>query len=164
MKTGLYCALIVTFCAWGYPISAAEETEKLAAAVPAEVSEVVSGGTWSAGGTSGVYRAIVVATSGGNGQQANIIVQMLSLESATAVPKVIKSVLIKEVAEKKLANAFLAMDAETENEMTLIVTAYGAGADQDTSMHVKFNGAGAYEILPAPGEEAPIDAGPDKKK
>ena len=164
MKTGLFYALIVTACAWGYPVGAAEDTEKLAAAVPPEVSEVVSGGTWSASGTSGVYRAIVVATSGGDGQQASIIVQMLALENATAVPKVVKSVLIKEVADKKLANAFLAMDAETDNEMTLIVTAYGAGADQDTSMHVKFNGTGTYEILPTPGEEAPIDAGPDKKK
>lgn len=159
MKTGLYYALIVAVCAWGSPISAAEDSEKLAAAVPAEVSEVVSGGTWSQGGTSGVYRAIVV----GDGQQANIIVQMLSLESAAAIPKVVKSVVIKEVADKKLANAFLAMDAETENEMTLIVTAYGAGADQDTSMHVKFNGTGTYEILPTPGEEAPAGASPDKK-
>ncbi len=164
MKTGLYCALIVTVCMWGYAVSAAEDTEKLAASVPAEVSEVVSGGTWSEGGTNGVYRAIVVATPAGDGQQANIVVQMLSLESATAVPKVVKSVLIKEVAEKKLANAFLAMDAETDNEMTLIVTAYGAGADQDTSMHVKFNGKGTYEILPTPGEEAPTEAAPDKKK
>ena len=160
MKTGLYTALIVTCCALSGPVRAAEDVEKLAASVPAEISEVVSGGTWSADGTSGVYRAIVV----GGRQQANIIVQMLSLESAAAVPKVMKSVLIKEVADRKLANAFLAMDAETDNEMTLIVTAYGAGTDQDTSMHVKFNGTGAYEILPTPGEEAPTDAGPDKKK
>lgn len=160
MKARLYCALIVTVCTWGYSVSAAEDTEKLAAAVPPEVTEVVSGGTWSENGTSGVYRAIVV----GDGQQANIIVQMLSLESAAAIPKVVKSVLIKEVAEKKLANAFLAMDAETDNEMTLIVTAYGAGADQDTSMHVKFNGTGTYEILPTPGEDAPAEAAPDKKK
>ncbi len=160
MKANLYRALIVTTCAWGFSASAAEDTEKLAAGVPTEVSEVVSGGTWSADGTSGVYRAIVV----GDGQQANIIVQMLSMESATAIPKLVKSVLIKEVAEKKLANAFLAMDAETDNEMTLIVTAYGAGADQDTSIHVKFNGTGTYEILPTPGEDAPADAAAEKKK
>jgi hypothetical protein len=164
MKTGFYCAVVVTVCVWGFPVGASEATDKLAASVPAEVSEVVSGGTWSQGPTSGVYRAIVVATPSADGQQANVVVQMLSLESPTAVPKVVKSVLIKEVADKKLANAFLAMDAETDNEMTLIVTAYGAGADQDTSLHVKFNGSGTYEILPTPGEEAPADAGADKKK
>ena len=163
MNTGLYFALVASVCAWALPLSAAENTEKLAAAVPVEVSEVVSGGTWSANGTSGVFRAMVVATPAGE-PQANIVVQMLSLENATAVPKVVRSVLIKEVADKKLPNAFLAMDAETENEMTLIVTAYGAGADQDTSMHVKFSGAGTYEILPAPGEEAPADAAPAKTK
>lgn len=164
MKTTLQYVLIAVFCALGQPVSAAEDTEKLAAAVPPEVSEVVSGGTWSAGGTSGVYRAMVVATQGAGGQQANIIVQMLSIESPNTAPKVTKSVLVKEVAEKKLANAFLAMDAETDNEMTLIVTSYGAGADQDTAMHVKFNGTDTYEILPTPGEEPPVDAGANKKK
>lgn len=162
MKTGLTRALIVTACVWGFAARAEEGTERLAAAVPAEVSEVVSGGTWSDGEAGGVYRAMVVATPAGDGQQANVIVQMLSLESAAAVPKIIKSVLIREVADKKLPNAFLAMDAETENEMTLIVTSYGAGADQDTAIHVKFNGTGTYEILPTPGEDAPAEA--DKKK
>ena len=151
MKNGLLCALTVAAWASVSPVGAAEEPEKLAAAVPVEVSEVVSGGTWSTGATNGIYRAMVV----GDGQQANIIVQLLALETAPATPKVVKSVAIKEVAEKKLANAFLAMDAEKENEMTLIVTSYGGGSDQDTSMHVKFNSAGAYEILPGPGEEPP---------
>lgn len=148
MKNGLLCALTVAAWASVSPVGAAEEPEKLAAAVPVEVSEVVSGGTWSTGATNGIYRAMVV----GDGQQANIIVQLLALDAG---PKVVKSVAIKEVAEKKLANAFLAMDAEKENEMTLIVTSYGGGSDQDTSMHVKFNSAGAYEILPGPGEEPP---------
>jgi hypothetical protein len=72
-------------------------------------------------------------------------------------------VMIKEVTEKKLPNAFLAMDAETDNEMTLIITAYGAANDQDTSVHVKFDGSGAYDILPAPGED-PAPAIAEKKK
>lgn len=160
MKTGLYCAFIIAVCGSACPVFAADATESLAAAVPAEVSEVVSGGTWTEGSANGVYRAMVVSTPAGDGQQANVVVQILSLASPNAVPKVIKSVVIKEVADKKLPNAFLAMDAETVNEMTLIVSAYGAASDQDTSLHLKFNGSGAYEILPASGEEAPADADP----
>jgi hypothetical protein len=163
MKTAFYCTLIVCFIALAHPVGAAEGPEQLVAAVPAEVSEVVSGGSWSEGSTNGVYRAMVVSTPSGSAPQANVVVQMLAVESATSVPKVVKTVMIKEVADKKLANAFLAMDAETDNEMTLIVTAYGAATDQDTSVHVKFNGSGAYEILPAPGED-PAPASAEKKK
>lgn len=157
MKTGLFCALILTACVSGSPVWAMADSEKLAAAVPVEVSEVVTGGTWSDGAANGIYRAMVV----GDGQRANIVVQMLATEAAPAAPKVVKSIAIKEVAEKKVPNAFLAMDAEKENEMTLIVTSYGGGADQDISMYVKFHSTGAYEILPAPGEEPPVA---EKKK
>lgn len=163
MKTTAYCQFFLCFVALAHPVSAAEGPEQLVAAVPAEVSEVVSGGRWSEGATNGVYRAMVVSTPTSGAAQANVVVQLLAVEGATSVPKVVKTMIIKEVADKKLANAFLAMDAETDNEMTLIVTAYGAGTDQDTSVHVKFNGSGAYEILPAPGEDAPSPARPEKK-
>ena len=156
MKTGLLCAMIFASCACCPPASA-EEPEKLAAAVPVEVSEVVSGGTWSEGAASGTYRAMVVAS----GQQANIVVQMLAADAGSTAVKVVKSVAIKELTEKKLPNAYLAMDAETENGITLIVTSYGGGSDQDTALHVKFDSAGAYRILSAPGEEPPAA---EKKK
>jgi hypothetical protein len=164
MNSLLHRAAILAVFALSTPALAADGPETFAAAVPAEVSEVVSGGTWSEGSVNGVYRAIVVATPTADGQEANVVVQMLSLESAEATPKVIKTILIKEIAEKKLANAFLAMDAETENEMTLIVTAYGAANDQDTSIQVKFDGTGKYEVLPVGGEDAPAGAAAGTKK
>ncbi|WP_125461606.1 MULTISPECIES: hypothetical protein [Rhodomicrobium] len=159
MKSMLRCALLFGLLA--VPSAArAEDPEKLASVVPAEISEVVSGGTWSDSGASGVYRAIVVSPSAVG--QANVLVQMLALDKTDVPPKVVRTVLIKEVADKKLANAFLAMDAETENEMTLIITAYGAESEQDTSLHVKFDAKGKYEIMPSVGEDAPAPAEPKK--
>jgi hypothetical protein len=73
--------------------------------------------------------------------------------------KVAKTILIKEVGDKKLASAYLAMETEAEDEMTLIVTAYGAANDQDTTLNVKFDGQGSYRIMPASAEEAPTTEG-----
>ncbi len=162
MKTGLCFAFIALLWVSASPASAAEDIEKLAGTVPAEVSEVVSGGTWSKDGSYGVYRAMVLTTGGESAQQANVVVQLLSLEGKAAAPKIFKTVLVKEAADKKLENAYLAMEADTQNEMTLIVTSYGASSDQDTSLHLKFDGAGAYETLPTPADEAPADEAPKK--
>jgi len=147
----------------------AQDAGKSAAQVPADVSEVVSGGNWSEGETSGVFRAVVVTTVNGQSSQARVIVQMLAFEKGNPLPKVTKTVPIKEVEDKKLPNAFLAMDVENDNELTLIITSYDAEKDQDTSMLVKFDGTGKYEIVPAPKEEptptpAPTDVKPDAKK
>ena len=57
MKLGCASHLSSCFVCGASPASAAEDIEKLAGTVPAEVSEVVSGGTWSKDGTYGVYRA-----------------------------------------------------------------------------------------------------------
>lgn len=132
----------------------AQDAGKFAAQIPAEVTEVVTGGTWTDGDASGVFRGIVVtAPTGKDASQASVIVQWLSVDKSGAAGKVVKSVAVKEVSDKKLQNAFLALDAENENELTLIITSYDAQKDEDASMQVKFNVKGEYEIVQAPKEE-----------
>ncbi len=152
MKTAIRCLFISSLLALAPAAAFADKAESLAAAVPAEVSEIVSGGTWSDKGKSGFYRAMVITP--GEGAAAAVVVQLLSLESEDATPKIAKTVPIKEIAEKGFSSAVLAMDAENENEMTLIVTAYGSSTDQDTALQVKFDGKGAYEILPMTADGA----------
>ena len=165
MKTSLRYAFVLSalVAAPLTPISArAADVLSIAASVPLEVPEMVSGGAWSDGGATGAYRAMVVmpAASG----PANVVVQLVSLDKGNAPPKVVKTVSIKEVTAQGFSSAFLAMDAENENEMTLIVTAYGSGTDQDTSMQFKFDGKGNYEVMPSPGEEPPADVDPATTK
>ena len=131
---------------------------KSVAQVPTDVSEVVSGGNWSEGENSGVFRAIVVTNTNGGTSQARVTVQMLAFEKSSPLPKVAKTIPIKEVEEKKLPNAFLAMNVENDNELTLIITSYDAEKDQDTSMQVKFDSAGKYEVLPPAKEEPANDS------
>jgi hypothetical protein len=143
--------------------SLAQDAPKSIAQVPTDVSEIVSGGNWSEGESSGVFRALVVTTTDGTSSQARVTVQMLAFEKGNPLPKVAKTIPIKEVEDKKLPNAFLSMDVENDNELTLIITSYDAERDQDTSMMVKFDSAGKYEIVPAK-EEQPADTTAGEKQ
>jgi hypothetical protein len=162
MNLTIRCVLLLSLL---MPVSGAafaDDLEQLASTVPTDVTEVVSGGVWTDDGTTGYYRAMVI-TPGASRQVANVVVQMLAVEKSDATPKLKKSVVIKEVADQKIGNAFLAMDAENENEMTLVVTAYGSGTEQDTAFHVKFDAKGGYQLLPGAAEEAPADSDPAAK-
>jgi hypothetical protein len=141
----------------------AQDAMKSAAQVPTDVSEVVSGGNWSEGDNSGVFRAIVVTSTEGQSSQAHVVVQMLAFEKGNPLPKIAKSIPVKEVEDKKLPNAFLAMDVENDNELTLIITSYDAENDQDTSMMVKFDSSGKYEVVPAPKDEPASEPKPEGK-
>jgi hypothetical protein len=164
MARNLPLALVFALSVLASPV-AAQDAAKSAGQIPTDVSEVVSGGNWSEGDNSGVFRAVVVTNTNGQTSQARVVVQMLAFEKGNPLPKIAKTIAIKEVEEKKLPNAFLAMDVENDNELTLIITSYDAEKDQDTSMMVKFDGAGKYEIVP-PGKEEPTtgDAKPEGKK
>jgi hypothetical protein len=121
--------------------------------VPTEITEVVSGGNWSQGDVTGTFRAIAVTKQNGDATQASVVVQMLSTDKGSPAPKVVKSIPVKEVTERKLSNAFLAMDVENDNELTLIITSYDSDKDQDASLLVKFDSTGKYEIVTAPKEQ-----------
>lgn len=135
----------------------AQDALKSAGAVPTDISEVVSGGNWSEGENSGVFRAMVVTNTDGQVSQARVVVQMLAFQKGGAAPRIAKTITVKEIEDKKLPNAFLAMDVENDNELTLIITSYDAEKDQDTSMMVKFDSAGNYQVLPAAKEEPATD-------
>ena len=150
--------LLLSLLLPGSIAASANEATAISDALPVEVSEVISGGTWSNAGATGYYRAMVVTPRPAG--QAYVIVQMLAVEKQDAPPKVAKTISIKEVAEQAFSNAFLAMDADVEDEMTLIITAYGTGRDQDSSIHLKFDAKGDYELLPALSEEAPAERDP----
>jgi hypothetical protein len=161
MRLTFRCVLLLSLL-MPAPAAFADDVDQLAASVPIDITEVVSGGLWNNDGASGFYRAMVVAAAPDR-PVANVVVQMFAVEKETP-PKQKKSITIKEIAEQKIPSAFLAMDAENENEMTLVVTAYGSGTDQDTAMQFKFDAKGDYVVLPGAGEEAPAEEDPATKK
>lgn len=162
MKSLLRSALLIAALTAGAPAVSAQDALGVAANVPAEISEVISGGNWSQGDTTGIFRAIAVTKQNGDNTHANVIVQMLAFDKAAPAPKVVKTIFVKEVADKKFPNAFLAMNVENDNELTLIVTSYDQDSDQQTVLQLHFDGTGKYEVVATPKEE-PAPAGGNVK-
>jgi hypothetical protein len=135
----------------------------IADGIPANVTEVTTGGSWSKDNQTGTFRAIVVMT-GEKEPQVNVFVQLLAFEKDSAVSKVVKTLVVKEVEDRKLQSAFVNFDAENPGKATLIITSYDAEKDSDNSIYAEVTADGTYRVVEAPKEEAPADAEAANKK
>ncbi len=149
--------------ALGLSLSAAQaqEPEKLALAVPPEVSEIATAGTWSEGEQTGVFRAVILTTPANTTTQAHLVVQLLSLSDDGTEAKVAKTVYVKKISDRNLPNAFLAVEEDsTENEITWRLTSYDATSDTDTGVLVTVNAKGEAQVKDAPEAEDPAEEKP----
>ena len=121
--------------------------------VAPEVSEVASGGHWSADGKGGFYRTFVVM-GGEKGGIAEIYLQWVSFGDGK--PVVVNSLPLKEINEQKLGNASITIGGEDdkENETTIFISSYDIEEDKDISLFVKATNPGTYSIEKAPPETA----------
>jgi hypothetical protein len=148
----LAATLIVAFAT--FSMAKAEDANKLALTVPAEVTEVATAGSWADGEASGVFRAIVLTTPSGESTQAHMVVQLLTLGTDGSPNKVFKTVLVGRIDEQKLPNAFLAVEEDgTENEVTWRVTTYDSNSNADIGALVTINAKGEVTVKDAPKEE-----------
>lgn len=159
----LAATLIVAFATLS--TAKAEDASKLALTVPAEVTEVATAGSWADGEASGVFRAIVLTTPSGNSTQAHMVVQLLTLGTDGSPNKVYKTVLVNKIDDKKLPNAFLAVEEDgTENEVTWRVTTYDSNSNADIGALVTIDAKGVVAVKDAPKEEdSAAQQGEEKK-
>ncbi|HZV22121.1 MAG TPA: hypothetical protein VE986_11320 [Hyphomicrobiales bacterium] len=163
----MYPRLAVAFIAAFLALSGAraQDAQKLVLAIPPEVTEVATAGTWSDADVSGVFRATVLTLAAGDTTQAHLVLQLMSVSPDGNTSKVHKTVWVKKVADKRLPNAFLAVEEDgTENEVTWRVTSYDSNSNADVSMLVTINNKGEVEVRDAPKEEETAAQGPDKRK
>jgi hypothetical protein len=148
----LAATLIVAFATLS--TAKAEDASKLAFTVPAEVTEVATAGSWADGEASGVFRAIVLTTPSGDSTQAHMVVQLLTLGTDGSPNKIHKTVLVNKIDDKKLPNAFLAVEEDgTENEVTWRVTTYDSNSNADIGALVTIDAKGVVTVKDAPKEE-----------
>src|SRR5208282_4704381 len=129
----------------------AEDAAKLALQVPAEVTEVATAGTWSDGDANGVFRATVLTSPAGDGTQAHLVLQLMAVSAEGNTSKVYKTVTVSKIEDKKLPNAFLAVEEDgTENEVTWRVTSYDSNSNADIGALVTINAKGEVKFKDAP--------------
>jgi hypothetical protein len=172
--TAIFLRAAATLLLVAAPLSfaAASDAGKIVEGLAPEVSEVASGGHWSADGKGGFYRVLVVM-AGEKAPFANLYLQWLSFGDG-ATPTVVKSVPVKEINDQKLGNASIEIGGENdkENETTIFFSSYDIEEDKDISLLVKATKPGAYSIEKAPSESAeqgapaeePEGGAPDKGK
>jgi hypothetical protein len=143
----------------------AEDAAKLVLSIPAEVTEVATAGSWSEGDASGVFRATVLTSPQGDGTQAHLVIQLMAGNPEGNAYKVHKTVAVKKIDDKKLPNAFLAVEEDgTENEVTWRVTSYDSNSNADIGALVTVNAKGEVTVKDAPKEEeSAAQQGEDKK-
>lgn len=148
-----------------FSMAKAEDASKLALTVPAEVTEVATAGSWADGDASGVFRAIVLTVPAGDSTQAHLVLQLLTLGTDGSPNKVYKTVVVNKIADKKLPNAFLAVEEDgTENEVTWRVTTYDSNSNADIGALVTIDAKGEVTVKDAPKEEdSAAQQGEDKK-
>lgn len=164
--TFLRAAATLLLVAAPLSFAAAEDAGKVVDTVAPEVSEVASGGHWSADGKGGFYRALVVM-AGEKGATVNIYLQWLSFGDGKT-PTIVKSVPVKEINDKKLGNASILLGGEEDkdNETTILVSSYDIDEDEDISLYLKATTPGTYTMEKAPpaGAEGPPEEAPDGAK
>jgi hypothetical protein len=153
-RTFLRAATTLLLVAAPLSCAVAADAGKLADAVAPEVSEVASGGHWSADGKGGFYRALIVM-AGDKAAIANLYLQWMSFGDGAA-PTVVKSVPVKEINDQKLDNASVQLGGENdkENETTIFVSSYDVEEDKDISLFIKATKPGTYTVEKAPSEGA----------
>ena len=157
-------ATVIVACLTLSPVRA-QDAGKLALSIPPEVTEVATAGTWSDGDASGVFRATVLTVPQGDTTQAHLVLQLMAVSSDGNTSKVHKTVPVKQIADKKLPNAFLAVEEDgTENEVTWRVTSYDSNSNADIGALVTINAKGEVEVKDAPKEEESAAQQSDDKK
>ncbi len=166
-STILRAAALLAFIAMPLATAAAEDDAALVGALSPQIADVVSGGSWSEGGQGGFYRAISVMSGDGKSFGAHVYVQWLAFEEKNPVPKVVKTVPIKEINDQKLPNASIDIEGEEnkDNEVTVTVGSYDVDADKDIVLQVKAGAPGTYTMVKTPpkGAEPPAKDGAPAK-
>lgn len=124
----------------------AADAAKVAEGLAPEVSEVVSGGSWSDGDKGGTYRAMVVMGQEGKAFAAHVYLQWIAFDKNTGAPTIVSNTPIKEVRAQELQNAFIFLEVEKDNEAKLSITSYDPVADKDISLTATATTPGKYSI------------------
>jgi hypothetical protein len=160
MRLAIVTLMFVPFIA--STTMAKADSSDLVSSLPAQIPEILTGGSWTNGSVGGVYRAVVVLSKASAQKpdlfgktspdsskpaerKAEVFIQWIAYDGSKATSKIVKTVSIKEFNEKQLRHAFLAMDTLKDNEMTLLVTSYDENRDKDVSISVKATAPGKYE-------------------
>lgn len=120
----------------------------MAARLPVEVSEVVTGGTWTDGQASGSFRTVTIQTFAPV-EMAEVFLQWVGSRSPVEPLQIMSSVPLREFNEQKLASASITLDIETEGAARIVVAGQDAGGRPAALLTFAAAAPGRYEVVPS---------------
>lgn len=151
-RTALRAAALTSLSFLAVSPGAAQDDLKLVESVPAEIAELVTGGSWVANGDGGFYRAFVVMSGEGDDFGARLYLQWLSISEESPIPKILKTLPVAEINEQGLENATIEIEGEEgeDNRITIIVSSYDFENDKEILLLVQGEEPGKYSMKEAP--------------
>ena len=126
---------------------AREAASALAAAVPVEVAEVVSGGTWIDGQASGTFRTITIQAQG-NTEIATVFLQWIGSRSPVDAIEIIASLPLREFNEQNLATASVSLENDADGAARIVIAGQDADARPAALLTIIATLPGVYKIVP----------------
>jgi hypothetical protein len=124
--------------------------DNLAAAVPAEVIEVQSGGTWQDGATSGMFRVVTTVSGLDKDYGARVFIQWLAVGTADGQMRIHKSTPVKEFNDLKMPHVVVAFDSDVPGEASIVLVSQDAERRRDVLVSVRTGKPGTYSVTEKP--------------
>jgi hypothetical protein len=134
----------------------AKYAEKLATQVPADIIEVQSIGTWTQDKQAGIYRTITIISGADKEYAARVFVQWLAIKGDSGRAEIVATAPLVEFNNQRMPMATVTIDAETDNEASIVVAAQDTDTHRDTLMMFKATKPGSYSLVASPAVPAKV--------
>jgi hypothetical protein len=134
----------------------AKTAEKLAIQVPADIVEVQSIGTWTQDKQAGIYRTVTIISGTDKDYAARVFVQWLAIKGDSGRAEIVATAPLVEFNNQRMPMAAVTLDAETDNEASIVVAAQDSDTQRDTVMMFKATKPGIYNLVVTPVNPAKV--------
>jgi hypothetical protein len=134
----------------------AKFAEKLATQVPADVIEVQSIGTWTQDKQAGIYRTVTIISGADKEYAARVFVQWLAIKGDSGRAEIVATAPLAEFNNQRMPMATVTIDADTDNEASIVVAAQDHESQRETLMLFKATKPGTYSVVAGPASPAKV--------
>jgi hypothetical protein len=130
--------------------------EKLATQVPADIVEVQSVGTWTQDKQAGIYRTVTIISGADQEYAARVFVQWLAIKGDSGRAEIVATAPLVEFNNQRMPMAAVTIEADIDNEASIVVAAHDNDTQRDTVMMFKATKPGQYSLVVKPANSAKV--------
>jgi hypothetical protein len=130
--------------------------EKLATQVPADIVEVQTVGTWTQDKQAGIYRTVTIISGTDKEYAARVFVQWLAIKGDSGRAEIVATTPLVEFNNQRMPMAAVTLEADIDNEASIVVAAHDNESQRDTVMLFKATKPGQYSLIVTPANSAKV--------